>query len=173
MTDSTAEIFKAVPQRLANLMDLDEDTAPIWRPEEFRAILQHQLSVPIQFDLGNLDPGLAAKLKTLSEAEGLLVKSFGDLFHHACPPIELLRSTKDFAKANREHPNSPLPREIASLLYYLTIAVALARCGERITQLGDEDLRRGFDWAMTQSWVDEKTKSLIGEALKLLAASSP
>ena len=36
--------------------------------------------------------------------------------------------------------------------------------------MAEDDLRRGFEWAVAQPWVDEKTKSLISEGLKSLAA---
>ena len=46
--------------------------------------------------------------------------------------------------------SSPLPGEVASVLYYASIASALARLGRRITRLPDADLRRGLLWAREQ-----------------------
>jgi len=88
------------------------------------------------------------------------------LFHHPSPPIELLRLTKEFAKANMDHPESGLPTEIVGVLYYTSIAVALVRLDARISQLKDADLRRGLLWAKEQAWVDEETKTLLIEALE-------
>ena len=79
----------------------------------------------------------------MSEAQGLLLKSFADLFHHPAPVIELLELAKDFAKANMDHPESGLPGEIAATLYYTSIAAALVRLDARISQLADADLQRG------------------------------
>ena len=99
-------------------------------------------------------------MRTLSEAQGLLLKSFADLFHHPAPPIELLELVKDFAKANLDHPESGLPGEIAAALYYTSIAAALVRLDARISQLPDADLQRGLRWTMEQAWLDEKTKGI-------------
>lgn len=53
--------------------------------------------------------------------------SFGDLLSHPNPPEELLKATKDFAKTCRLGPHKTLPPEIASALYYASIAAALVR----------------------------------------------
>ncbi len=88
------------------------------------------MSAPILVDLGGYDPATAVRLKNLSDAQSLLLKSFLDLFHHPVPPMELLTLTKDFAKANMDHPDSSLPNEVAAALYYTSIAAALVRLDE-------------------------------------------
>jgi len=99
----------------------------------------------------------------------LLLKSFADLFHHPSPPLELLELIKDFAKANLDHPESGLPDEIATTLYYTSIATALVRLDARITQLPDADLQRGLRWAMEQGWLDAATKELLARALEKIS----
>ena len=74
-----------------------------------------------------MEQRLAARLRLAAESQGLLLKSFGDLLHHPNPPLELLRLTKDFAKACRLSRSGPLPREIATLLYFASIIVAWVR----------------------------------------------
>src|SRR5208283_5425908 len=98
--DSAAAVFKSRPKNLAALMEAGKERARLWRPDELTAIFRHQMSAPVLVDLGGFDPTTAARLKTLSDAQGLLLKSFSDLFHHPSPPLELLRLAKDFAKAN-------------------------------------------------------------------------
>ena len=163
--DSSAAVFKSRAKKLATLMATGEERAKLWRPDELAAIFRHQMSAPMLVDLGTFDPRTATRLRTLSEAEGLLLKSFADLFHHPAPPIELLELIKDFAKANMDHPESGLPGEIATALYYTSIAAALVRLDARISQLPDADLQRGLRWTMEQAWLDEKTKELLGKAL--------
>jgi len=167
--DSTHDGLSRDPGRWSGLLNIESQRA--WRPEEFGAILHHQLTAPIQLDLGGLDPDLALKLRTLSEAEGLLLKSFNDLFRHPHPPIELLQLVKDYAKANRHHPRSHLPHEIAAVVYYLSIVVARLRCRERITQMRDEELQRGVDWVLTLPWVDDETKAPFREARECLVTA--
>ncbi|MFH0982416.1 MAG: hypothetical protein V2A79_12875 [Planctomycetota bacterium] len=161
-------IHDTSPRRLADLLQMSEGDDVIWRPEELGGILRHQLSVPIEFDLGALRRGAARKLRTGADAQGLLLRSFGDLFRHPNPPIGLLKMTKQFAKANRNQPDSPLPREISTILYYASIAAALVRCRKRIAELDDAALREGFAWGCQQPWIDDATRALFEEGLKLL-----
>jgi hypothetical protein len=163
--DSSAAVFKSRAKKLATLMATGEERAKLWRPDELAAIFRHQMSAPMLVDLGTFDLRTATRLRTLSEAQGLLLKSFADLFHHPAPLIELLELVKDFAKANMDHPESGLPDEIATMLYYTSIAAALVRLDARISQLPDADLLRGLRWTMEQAWLDEKTKELLAKAL--------
>ena len=163
--DSAGAVSKSPPKSLAAFLAAGSECARMWRPEELTAIFRHQMSAPMLVDLGTFDSRTAARLRTLSEAQGLLLKSFGDLFHHPAPIIELLELVKDFAKANLDHPDSGLPGEIAAALYYTSIAAALVRLDARISQLGDLDLQRGFRRTMGQAWLDEKTKELLAQAL--------
>jgi hypothetical protein len=167
--DSSAAVFKSRAKELAALMATGEERAKLWRPDELAAMLRHQMSAPMLVDLGSFDARTATKLRTLSEAQGLLLKSFSDLFHHPAPPIELLELVKNFAKSNLDHPESGLPGEIASALYYTSIASALVHLDSRISQLPDSDLRRGLHWTEEQAWLDEKTKGLLAQALKKLS----
>jgi hypothetical protein len=153
------------PEALAALLNSGSENARVWQPDEFAAIFRHQLSAPVFVDFARMPKGAAAKLKRVSDAQGLLLKSFSELFHHPVPPIELLEMTKDFAKANMDHPESALPGEVATALYFASIAAAYVRLGARISKLSDQDLRAGWLWTRDQGWIDEKTKALLAEAL--------
>ena len=166
------DIRKSDARRLASLLDMDP-TRRLWQPAELNAVLLHQLSAPVQFDLGRLDSDLARKIGPLCEAEQLLVRSFDDLFCHPHPPIELLTLTKDFAKANSSHPESPLPREIATLLYYTSIVVAMMRCRQRITKLSDDAIRHGIKWVLDQPWINDRIRSIFCEAREFLGGKPP
>jgi hypothetical protein len=168
--DSAGAVFKSQPKTLATLMSAGAEEGRLWRAEELGAIFRHQLAAPILVDLGGFDPATAARLKTLSAAQSLLLKSFSDLFHHPSPPVELLRLTKDFAKANMDHAESTLPTQVAAALYYASIAAALVRLDTRISQLKDAELRDGFLWARGEGWIDSETKQLLDQAARRLAA---
>lgn len=166
--DSSTAIFRSRAKKLAALMASGAEPGRLWRADELAAIFKHQMSAPIVVDLGAFDPQTASRLRTLSEAQGLLLKSFADLFHHPAPVIELLELVKDFAKANLDHPESGLPAEIAATLYYTSIAAAFVRLDARISQLSDADLARGLRWTLEQAWLDEPTKKLVSQALAKL-----
>jgi hypothetical protein len=86
--------------------------------------------------------------------------------------VELLEMVKDFAKANVDRPDSGLPAEIAAVLYYTSIAAALVRLDTRISQLSDAGLQRGLRGALSQGWLDEKTKELLTQALAKVMGES-
>ncbi|HEY1789343.1 MAG TPA: hypothetical protein VGJ73_14380 [Verrucomicrobiae bacterium] len=167
--DSSAALVKGRAQQLSALIASGEERGPLWRPDELAAIFRHQMSAPVLMDLGSFDPRTASQLKALTLAQGLLLSSFADLFNHANPPVQLLQLVKDFAKTNLDHPESGLPREITTTLYYASIAAALVRLDKRISQLSNEDLRRGLRLTQEQPWLDERTKSLLAEALKKIS----
>ena len=161
MTDDTPD---SDADRLSDLLGLEPGRTRLWRPEDLEAGFAHQMAAPVVFDLGGADAPTARVLRLLAEAQGLLIKSFGDLFRHPCPPLELLRLTKDFAKANRDHPESVLPPEVANALLDASIAAALVRRGTRISRLSDAELRKGFGWVSAQPWVDAPMKELLEQA---------
>ena len=164
--DSAGTLAKSPPKSLAAFLAAGEERARLWRPEELGAIFRHQMSAPILVDLGGFDPSTAARLKSLSHAQGLLLKSFLDLFLHPVPPIELLTLTKDFAKGNMDQPDSSLPNEVAAVLYYLSIAAAYVRLGRRISQLGEAEFKRGLEWCKGKPWVEAPLQRLLDEALQ-------
>ncbi|MGA2175336.1 MAG: hypothetical protein ABSH38_10180 [Verrucomicrobiota bacterium] len=171
--DTADALSKSAPKSLAAFMAAGDERARLWRTDELGAIFRHQLSAPILVDLGGFDPATAGRLKTLSNAQSLLLKSFLELFLHPVPPVELLTLTKEFAKTNMDHPDSILPKEVAAVLYYTSIAAGLVRLDQRISQLNDAELRRGFTWAKDQRWVDPPIQQLLAQGLQKLSPPGP
>ncbi len=167
--DPVSSVHKSRPKALAALLAAREERGRLWRPEELAAIFRHQMSAPVAVDLSGFDAVNAAQLRNVSEAQGLLLKSFGELFRHPNPPAELLEVTKDFAKLNLDRSDSVLPNEIATALYYTSIAVALVRLDTRISQLKDADLKRGMQWVRQQNFIDPETRQLMDAAIGKLA----
>ena len=130
--------------------------------------LSKETLLQMQVDLISLERGQALRTRTLAESLILTFTSLGNLLAFPNPPVELLKITKDFAKACRQNPHSPMPQEFASVLYFTSIAAALVRCGCRITGLTSEALAEGFHWVLAQPWLDDSTRTLIEEGLKLL-----
>ena len=167
MSDIRKNILKAEPKRLAAFLEIDPGSGSLWRLDELPAIFKHQLAAPVRLDLADGTVGdRAASTSGFPE-----IRTFDELFHYPKPPIELLKSVKEFAKANRDHPASVLPGGIATLLYFASVIVARWRCGEVITTLNDQELRAGIEWAIAQPWVDERTRSLLCKASTALHGS--
>lgn len=168
MSMSTPEFESTSAARLAEFLESAAGEEGCWGPEDLGGLLRHQLSAPLEFDPGDLSENAARRAQqALSHCDATL-GSFRDLFQHPNPPLDLLRLTKWFAKSSRSRINSPLPREIATLLYFAAIAAAYTRCQTRITQLDDAALREGLEWGAQQCWVDDETRSLFQEALRAL-----
>ena len=75
---------------------------------------------------------------------------------------------KAYAKVERKVAEGTLPPEVATVLYYASIAAALARHGTRITQHDVATLEGGFRWALEQPWVAAELKEILRQAAEML-----
>lgn len=144
---------------LADFFELDVEPRRVWQPHELGAILHHQLSVPLDVELGPLVLAGAVRAE-----EGARLATFGDVLHHPRPPLRLLELIKDFAKASRADPQGALPSEVATVLYVAAVAVARTACGRRISRVGDAAERDNVAWVLAQPWLDPPTRALFNRA---------
>jgi len=151
---------------LNHLIAFDTDGRAVWPAEQLKSALRQDLGSSLQAVLDD-----CALAEGLSAGATPPIASFQDLLHHKQPPLDLLGMAKDYAKLSRDDPASPLPPDVALVLYYGSIAAALLRHGVRISRLEDDDLRSGFNWSVRQSWLDARTRQLFMDALRLLRSS--
>jgi hypothetical protein len=152
------------PRALSTMLgfgDLDRDQ---WNPQDLKAMLRHQLAAPIYLSLGILSAEVSHELRRAAPHQPRM--SLGELFAAEKPSVELLKLVKRFAKMCRSDPQNPLPPEIAILLYYASIAVALVRHNESISHLAPESVRRGLNWLNAQVWIPDELKSLLVTGLE-------
>jgi len=160
------------PARLADLLRVSDSSDPDWRPEELAGVLRHQLSVPLDVELG-VRGELAAGPEERPPSPGAgRLTSFADLLAHPSPPVAVLVETKEFAKACCERPDAALPAEISAIMYYASIAAALVRCGQRITSLDDTALLTGLGWALEQEWLIADLRPLFEQASERLSGEA-
>ena len=164
----TEESKSSDVRMLRALLDPDLARRRVWHAEDLEAILQHQWDAPLQADLGELPPTEAQDLRLLCEAHGLLLKSYGDLFGHSMPPLEILRPIKEYAKRNMACPDEGLPLEIAELLYVLSVVVARLRHNARITGQKDETVCKNIESVLGQPWITSPVADLLREGLRAL-----
>jgi len=99
-------------------------------------------------------------------------QSVGELLSSAHPSLDKIRELKEYARALALNTSETLPTEIASALYYLAIAAALVRCGERITKSSNSVLRRGWTLLKPQPILSADLVDLVDQALLLVDESS-
>jgi len=160
MGDAEHEIYGSDPCSLADLMGLAQDSGGEPEPQVLAAVLDEELTKPIQPELSGTHVAGATK------AGGPSVESIGDLLRHPHPPLELLLLAKAYARANLQHPDSALPRDVALVLYFTCIAAAMVKCGQRITHLQSRSLRDGLAWAADRTWASDGTRGLLRAALE-------
>lgn len=161
MDETPDKILRCPTSRLARLLE-DGPVSP-WSPEDYEPLLAHELRTPLRDELDRLarDPALPTADKAWLE------KSFAELFMHPEPPVPLLWEVKDFAKTQRLL-GGHLPQEVATVLYYAAVAVALCRRGERISSLTDSELVKGIEWVLARDWVHRKLKGVFTDARRRL-----
>ncbi|MFV2066505.1 MAG: hypothetical protein ACC645_05955 [Pirellulales bacterium] len=154
-------------EQLATLLSSCNDTLHTWTSDDLAAILRHQLSLAPETDIETYVLRGAPRPRTEPTREGRF-DSYTSLFQEKEPPLDLLRRVKDCAKSAVRDPDAPLPDGVATMVYFVAIAVALTARGERITRLTDEGLRWGFEWSLRQTWVAESLRPLLTAGLDAL-----
>lgn len=155
------------PSALLTLLNQSGETPQAWQPQELGAILRHQLQAPLPLAVGDFSTE-ASDLMGDCPPESPAPRNLEDLLCQTRPSPELLGLTKQFAKSFSGGAGIGLPREVALLLYYLSIAVARMRCQTRLSTLSDLALASGLQWSSAQNWLDEPLRSLVDEALARL-----
>ena len=160
----------AGPRALSTLLEFREVRRHRWFPDELDAMLRHQLDAPLHLGLGTFS-GEAAHLLRRSDPQHDPMLTLRQLLCDESPSLELLRLVKRFAKSCRSDPDHPLPGEIVMLLYYTSIAAALVRAGESISDLPPTALLRGVRWISKRTWVSPDVGALLRDAGRVLDAA--
>jgi len=156
------------PERVAGLMDQGSGNPPNWTDAELGAVLRHQLDTPIEAEVVGLGAAAAAKLQAICAGEDQGATTLAGVFNCADPSVAMLQMVKEFAKTLLEHPDTALPREVAGILYWTSIAAGMVLKRSRITRLEDGALEAGLSWAASREWLDGRCRELIETALDRL-----
>src|SRR5688572_2007633 len=175
-TPSTRDLWRAPASVMAPLLRLDGEAQSQghWDEDDLRDILQHQLAAPLLFDQEQLSASerhaLEQARRDFSRGTGESpVYRFEDVLLSDRPPLALLRLVKDYAKGgDRQGADAGLPEEVATVVYYAAIFVALLRCGQRITSLDDAALARGGRWVVDRPWVGQLVRQIVLDGMTRL-----
>jgi len=161
-----ATLDQAGIQRLAKLLDLnDEDPSP-WSDEQLTASFEYHLARPLTDCVAQVSPRLAAGMSLMASSDIDPIVTLHDLFMHPAPPIDVVRAVKDWATFRMQNKDSDTPPQIAPVIYLSAVAVALLRCDERITRSDDSDLEVTLRQALSASWVAKLVRNLFKDALR-------
>jgi hypothetical protein len=170
-SDSSQEVFKTSAEALARIMNLDEPTAEGWNERDLAAMVRHQMSAPLNFDLTSIElkaTKAEARNQTLTGAANKRIQSFEELLFHREPALELLRLSKEFFKRRVKDCTKDSPEwQVAYLFYLLSILAAGTRTGQ-LSKLAPGEMCRAIRWALDQPWADAKTKELLSQAYQRL-----
>jgi hypothetical protein len=160
-----AVLHESKPVLLARLFGVEDSREVEWEPFDYETMLSRLLKTPLAEALPGFDPrAIAAATESAPGAQpGSLTLS--TIFTDPAPSIELLRAIKDWSRRSTRSKDPPLPLDIASLLYFTSIAAAQIRAGQWISKLDPAIFQRGVEMFVAEPWVGEPVRSLLGESL--------
>jgi hypothetical protein len=91
--------------------------------------------------------------------------TYVQLFSMPHPPDEVLEAVKDLAKSIYHEQTGAIPREIGKAIYFATRAAAQLRLKKSISQIDEQSLRRGCEWAFNQEWTGDEIRQLMRQFL--------
>ena len=163
--DLTSAVYDSDAQRLLQIIGVNENTATEWALTDIASIFRHQMNAPLDFDLSAEGPQGATAGSTPIEGDNRGITTFGELFRHPAPPIELLKLSKGFFKRIvATHPKNSAEHQVAYVSYLLSVILARRCHGKRISDLKDSTLITGLDWALTQTWVEKSIHKVLRDA---------
>lgn len=158
---SSEHLDDSQPARIARLLELPPDANSLWLQTDWGGLMRHLLGQR----LSGLELDFAGT-EMVSTDEAIV--TLADLYRHPHPPLELLEAVKLYGRSRVRRPNAALPDEIASALYFGSIAAALVRHGKRISTSSDELLRYGFQRVLDRPWIETPLRELLTEGISRL-----
>jgi DNA-directed RNA polymerase specialized sigma24 family protein len=151
------------PARIARLLELPPEANSLWLHTDLGGLMRHLLGQR----LSDLELDIAGAPTDSAGAVHATIVTLADLCRHSQPPIEMLEAVKRYGRS-RVRRSAALPDEIASALYFASIAAALVRHGKRISTSSDELLRYGFQRLLDRPWIETPLRELLEDAISRL-----
>ena len=156
------------PNRLADILGLDESAAGSWSQEDMSQIWQHQLGASIESEIRELGAESVAAMRLWLDHQPQPRLTFEDLLLGPGPSVTPLTTIKQFVRKLLRNRYRDQPREIHEMLYVTSIAAAWVFHRVRITQLDTEHFLRNLRWAIDKEWIDERTRSVLEGCIEAL-----
>ena len=170
---ATEVVISSTPEQVSKLLQLDPATPEQWQQVDLHAMVRHQMSAQLAFDLGSIklsQPEHKTATDSLTEAARSDVTTFADLFGSNRPPLELLKLSHKFFRQNvTSSPKGSPEQKVAYLFYLLSIVTARVRLDVKITKLSDQDLLQGIRSTINRDWVDDRMRTLLEEGRRRIS----
>jgi RNA polymerase sigma-70 factor (ECF subfamily) len=111
---------------------------------------------------------LQRPLASVPDCDAAAGGTIGDVLRDQHPALDSLKALKHWFNLQRFSPARDVPAPLANGLYLLVLAVALTKCGQRITGLADPQFRAGLEWLAEQPWLAEDLRRIVLDAQSCL-----
>jgi DNA-directed RNA polymerase specialized sigma24 family protein len=111
---------------------------------------------------------LQRSLANVPDCNDATGQTIGAVLRSEHPSLDVLKALKQWFNLQRFSPARDVPAPLANGLYLLVLAVALVKCGQRITGLADAQFRAGLEWLAAQPWLDEDLQRTVHNAQSAL-----
>jgi hypothetical protein len=138
------------------------DAEPVpWSSADLKAILSHQLALPLVAEIDQL----AAVVKCSPEETSVIIEScgcrtFADLLRSHSTSGRVLRLLKNYAKASLAK-RGQLPRDVARVLYMAAILRGRQAGISDMTTLDDARIEREARRCLTFGWLPDDIRELL------------
>lgn len=143
---------------MLSLLSLSPDRATSWMPGELGGILAHMLDIPLR-DL--LADSMSSEIPQEWRGDDANLRR---LLVDRDAPDALMHRLKHQFKLDSTSADSPLPAEVATVLYIALIAAG-HRAGRSLTSLDLASLRDRAQWAARRRWLDPMLADLFNAVI--------
>ena len=163
-----SKTFGLSPGKLANLMKIGSDAKDSDNrisPEQEKAELLYDRLA----DLLPLDSAAPGSLPVIPDGLSNVLRqqcneAVGEILQNPKSDILVIRRIKEYYNELSEHTDSKNERDVAIVIYYAAIAVALVFHKEKISRFSCRKLERSFSSLIDKSWVPTDLIKLFTEA---------
>ena len=136
--------------------------------DELRDILREELDAPLLPKARFVTHARARSTQSICWSRTRFA-TMRHVFADPQPPTDALNVIKEYAKHVRNDPDSAIPQNVCSALYYAAIAAAKSRHGLMISSQEPDTINRGIQWALSQPWITEPLLTVFRSALEKAA----
>lgn len=137
-----------------------------WAASELRAVLEHQLQVPLAHEVAWVARGAARGHRAASGLPRRVLEStFAEVLSADRPDRDALSFVKEFAKEALSRDDDGVPRDVAATLYVLVAAKAASAGLAQVSSLRGARLTREVRRCLTFGWLPETVRAALRAAI--------